>query len=97
MEHILQFAIGIDDAGIKKRVEEVAKVKIVKELKDDIKFSIITKWGNLTSLSESIIRQVMDENKDEIIDKASVMIADSIRRSKKYREALSKIVEEVEE
>lgn len=95
MEHIVQFGISIDDAVIKKRIEEQAKTVVINKLKDDMSRKLIDSWGNLTSLSEEIIKRVMDEHKDEIIEKATGLVADSIKRSKKYREALADLVGEI--
>lgn len=95
MEHILQFAINIDDETIKKQIEQSAEKKIVDKLKEDIKASIFTRWGNVSDKMEQIIAGVMDDYKDEIIKRASEQVADSIKRSKKYREALADLVDDI--
>ena len=95
MEHILQFAINIDDDTIKKNVEAKAEKQIIDQLAINVKSSIVNKWGSLTSVAETVIRDVMEEHKDEIIKLAADSVAESIKRSKKYREALANIVEEM--
>lgn len=97
MEHIVQFGISIDDDAIKKSIEASAEKAIIGKIKDDIMYKLINRWGNLTNLSETVIKRIIDEHKDEIIEKASTSVADSMKRSKKYREALSKIVEDIEQ
>lgn len=96
MEHILQFAINIDDNTIKQNIEAKAEKQVIEQLVKDVKSSIIDKWGSLTFTSENIIRTVMEEHKDEIIKLAADNVAESMKRSKKYREALANIVEEIE-
>lgn len=95
MEHILQFAINIDDDTIKKNIEAKAEKQIIDQLAINVKSSIVNKWGSLTSVAETTIRDVMEEHKDEIIKLAADSVAESIKRSKKYREALANIVEEM--
>ncbi len=96
MEHILQFAINIDDNTIKQNIEAKAEKQVIEQLVKDVKSSIIDKWGSLTFTSENIIRTVMEEHKDEIIKLAADNVAESMKRSKKYREALANIVGEIE-
>ena len=56
MEHILQFAINIDDNTIKQNIEAKAEKQVIEQLVKDVKSSIIDKWGSLTFTSENIIR-----------------------------------------
>lgn len=95
MEHILQFAINIDDDTIKKNIEANAEKQIVEQIAKDIKSAILGNYGSLTRTGETIVRTVMEEHKDEIIKLAADSVAESIKRSKKYREALANIVEEM--
>ena len=98
MEHILQFGISIDDDTIKRDVERVATNRLASELKDEIKSTILCDkgWGGsgFTAKAEEIIRDVMSEYKDDIIERSVQMVVDVIKHSKKYREALTVIVEE---
>lgn len=95
MEHILQFGISIDDDAIKKSIEQNATKDITNELKSAIKPAIMNRWGTLTEAGETIFKEFLAEHKDEIIEKAVIDVAQSMRNSKKYREALAKIVEEL--
>lgn len=95
MEHILQFAINIDDNTIKQNIEAKAEKQIVEQVAKDIKSAILGNYGSLTYTGETIVRTVMEEHKDEIIRFAAENVADAMKRSKKYREALANIVEEI--
>ena len=99
MEHILQFAVSIDDDGIKKRIEESAKKQITEDISKDIKKTIINSysWSTnaLTEYGEKLVKSVMEQYKDEIIAGAVQSVADSIKRSKKYREVLTQIANDM--
>lgn len=94
MEHIVQFAIGIDDKAIQNRIEEYAYKdvldKIVKETMDTVfahtsAYSRDIMWK---TLMEDALQSFLEERKDEIIDKAAHILADRFQRTKKYREAM---------
>ena len=97
MEHIVQFAVGIDDEAIKKQVEEHAVENIKKELKRDIANKIFRSdyyKGNadptidpLSEFSAEIVKDVMATYKDEIIQCAAELLADSYKRTKAWKEA----------
>lgn len=94
MEHIVQFAINIDDKTIQNRIEEHAYTdvlnKLTKEAVDSVfahssAYSRNTMWE---SLMENALQNLIEERKDEIIDKAANTLADRFQRTKKYREAM---------
>lgn len=94
MEHIVQFAINIDDKTIQNRIEEHAYTdvldKLAKKATDTVfahtnAYSRDTMWRNLM---EGALQSFLEERKDEIIDKAANMLADRFQRTKKYREAM---------
>jgi len=91
MDHIVQFAISIDDDRIKQSVEQNAEKQIIKDLKQNVLNNLLTSryyHGNatpddpLSSVSETIIRQVFKEHEEQIIDKAAKLLADKLARSK---------------
>ena len=94
MEHILQFGINIDDDKIKASIEESARREIVGQTIKEVKKSLFNSWG-LSCEVEKIVRDVLKEHQDEIIEKAADIVAQSIKRSKKYRDALANIIDEV--
>lgn len=99
MEHIVQFAIGIDDKAIQNRIEEHAYTdvlnKLAKEATDTVfvhtnAYSRDIMWKNLM---EDALQRFLEERKDEIIDKAANTLADRFQRTKKYREAMGTAIE----
>lgn len=97
MEHIVQFAIGIDDDAIVKRIKESAYNDVVKQLLDEAKKDLRLTGSYWTKESWSIIvdralRNYLDENKDTIINLAAQKLADSYRRTKAYKEAMGEVL-----
>lgn len=97
MEHILQFGINIDDEAIKKAIEERAGKEVKEELKQSVKAHILHTWGGFTAEANEVIKEVMNEWKDEILELAVADVTTTMKRSKKYREALANIVEDINE
>lgn len=103
MEHIVQFAVGIDDEAIKKQIEEHAVEHIKKELKRDIADKIFRSkyYGKtyadpttdpLSEFSAKIVKDVMASYKDEIIERAAELLADSYKRTKAWKETTEGVI-----
>ena len=100
MEHIIQFGITIDDDAIKRNIEESATKTVVTELKNAVIAQIFdtNTWSrSLSATAQKIIKDAFLEHQDEIIKEATAQLVDSMRRSKKYKEALANALEEVNE
>lgn len=100
MEHIIQFGVTIDDDAIKKNIEKNAVDKLVADIKKEVRDEIFTGSGWNKGLSykvQEIIKEALAEYKDEIIKEATAELVETMKRSKKYKEALAKIVEVVDE
>ena len=98
MEHILQIAIGIDDDGIRKRIEASAEKQIIDSIKSDVADQIFRKsnWNNETQLHSWVKDIVVDavlEHKDEIISAAASSLCEYMKRTKAVKEAVSGAVE----
>lgn len=100
MEHIVQFAIGIDDKGIKERIERSAEKQIIERLYHDIALTLTnsTRWteypisGELQGAFKRVVKEavenVTNQNKDEIIKEAATILADRLFRTKAAKELL---------
>lgn len=92
MEHIVQFAINIDDKTIQERIEEHAYQDILNNLERKALNALgsgpYAQKDRLNTLTYGAIQQLVARHKDEIIDKAAEMLADKFSRTKKYREAM---------
>lgn len=101
MEHIVQFAIGIDDEAIRKRVIESAYNDVVKQLMDEAKREVgLTGYRYNTSenwrcLIDGALKDYLEENKSLVIGLAATKLADSYKRSKAFKETMAAIMEDV--
>ena len=99
MEHIVQFAIGIDDKAIQNRIEEYAYKDVLDKLAKNAVDSVFAHTNAYSrenmwkTLMEDALRSFLEERKDEIIDKAANMLVDRFQRTKKYREAMEDAIE----
>ena len=98
MEHIVQFAIGIDDETIQNRIEEHAYSDVLNKLTKNAVDSVFSHSSAYTrdimweGLMGEALQSFLEERKDEIIDKAANMLADRFQRTKKYREAMGAVI-----
>lgn len=106
MQHVITVAFDFDDKTIQKIVESGAEKKIVEEIKDMLLQKIYKSrgWGSrkidpgddpLSDWTESIVRDLFNENKEEIMDRAAKLVADSVKKSKYYKEGIGDICKEV--
>jgi molybdenum-dependent DNA-binding transcriptional regulator ModE len=89
MEHIVQFAIGIDDETIKQKIEEKAEKEIIQNIEKSIRNNLFnTSYygrGNETSLtaySTRLIENFLEKHKEEILEKTAVYLAEKLVRTK---------------
>lgn len=98
MEHIVQFAINIDDKTIQNRIEEHAYTDVLNKLTKEAMDSVFSHSSAYTrdimweGLMGEALQSFLEERKDEIIDKAANMLADRFQRTKKYREAMGAVI-----
>lgn len=94
MEHIVQFAINIDDKTIQNRIEEHAYRDVLDKLTKNAVDSVFAHTNTYSrelmweKLLDNALQRFLEERKDEIIDKAANTLADRFQRTKKYREAM---------
>lgn len=99
MEHIVQFAIGIDDETIQNRIEEHAYTDVLNKPTKNAVDSVFSHSSAYSrelmweKLLDDALQSFLEERKDEIIDKAANMLADRFQRTKKYREAMGDAIE----
>lgn len=96
MEHIIQFAVSVDDHAIEENVLAMATRELTKDVKDAIYVRNGYYGDGFTSIAEKIIHDAIFEYKDEIIEKSAKMLVDSVRRSKVWKEKLKEIENEEE-
>ena len=93
MEHIVQFALGIDDAAIKANVEKNAEQAVINDIKESVRHELnrAGHWGmSKSDFAGSCLEKYLESIKDEIIDAASERLADKLIRTKAGKEAVAK-------
>lgn len=100
MEHIVQFAIGIDDKEIKERIEKSAEKQIIEILYHDIALTLTgnkrrTEYplsselqGAFKCIVKEAVENAVNQHKDEIIKEAATILADRLFRTKAAKELL---------
>lgn len=106
MEHIMQFAVNIDDNRIIEELERSAVKNIEKDLKQNLIDKIFdpgwnrhadSKRDSLSGWTAHIVEAVIEKHKDEIIDKAAQYLAESMRRKKVVQEAAERVAKSAAE
>ena len=100
MEHIVQFAIGIDDEAIRKRITESAEKQITDNIQKDVERIIFNGGWNTGNVDKNspkewvkdIVKDVIEANKDQIIEAAVVELAKNMAKTKAVKEAMAKVV-----
>lgn len=100
IEHIVQFAISIDDEQIKKTIEKNAMQQVVATFKNDISKEMIgknnyTKSDYSTKMWNAINEQIetfLDENREKIIEIASEKLADKLAKTKKVKDMVANTI-----
>ena len=103
MEHIVQFAIGIDDDGIRKRIEERAEKQIVENIEQQVRDQLFESYyrghadknSPLSDYSKRLIENFLEKHKDEMLEKAAAYLAEKLARSKAGKALLSGDTESV--
>lgn len=105
MEHIVQFAIGIDDEAIRKTVKESAESQIIAAIKKDVENTMFARSpfsynrddvdkSNPKEWVKNMVRSVIEDNKDKIIEGAISELAKNMAKTKAVKEAMAKVIEE---
>lgn len=103
MEHIVQFAVNIDDEQIKKTVERNVVTQVVAEIRKDCMKELTGKINPSTyqysqrikEIVDSNIKEFLDNNKEIIIKEAVNQLAERLSRTKAAKEALNKTIESI--
>jgi hypothetical protein len=99
MEHIVQFAIGIDDNAIVKRIEENAEKQIIQEIQGRVEKCIFSTdyYGKpenrLKYTAENIFKDWLESHKDEIIERATAILVSNMMKTKAVKTAINNVLE----
>lgn len=99
MEHIVQFAISIDDDKIKRNIENSVEKQVTNKIKGDCMKALVGKKSitncdytqKLKEMVDDNIQNFLAENKEIAADKLS----EKLSRTKAVKEAINKSIEEL--
>lgn len=101
MEHIVQFAISMDDEAIKAAVSKNAEKKITEDIQKSVEAIIFNSdWygkvdkRSLSDWAERKVEALLAENKDIILELAAEKLADKLARSKAGKALLADIAQQ---
>lgn len=99
MEHIVQFAISIDDSAIEEKIYNKAVDNITDEIKKSVRRIMIDReyfnYAEPTEFAEKIFKEWLDEHKTEIINLMSEKLAEKMSKTKAIKEAAVKSVNDI--
>lgn len=99
MEHIVQFAIGIDDDVITKRITENAEKIIIQQIRQQVEKCIFETdyYGKpknrINYAAENIFVNWLESNKDLIIKRATEALVFNMMKTKAVKTAINNVLE----
>lgn len=100
MEHIIQFGVSIDDDKIEKMVMQKAADELMKQIKNETSEFAKEDWvhqSKLKNLFKEEVKDVIERNKETIIEKVIKEIVTNMMKTKAIVEAKQRIVDSVGE
>ena len=105
MQHIMQIAFDFDDERVRTVAEnkiEQSMDNIIKDIVTDRIAPFTTDyysrsgktrdWSELDRMVKDHVNSIIDEHKDEIIQKAAEMLCESYKRTKAWKEKVSDVI-----
>ena len=91
MEHVVQFGINIDDDTISQAVVNEATKQIIAELKEQmfVRNYYDNKYHDISKAACDIIRDWLEDHKEEIIDKTVEELVDILKNRKVFKDKLT--------
>lgn len=96
MEHIVQFAVNIDDNNIRKIMEESAAKQIAEEIKNAAHghmygSRLYDEPENVKKYFKEEVANYVKEHADVIIEKVVTEVARNMMKTKKFKEATEEL------
>lgn len=91
MQHLIQFTFDFEDDNIRRKIESGIEKQIVSKIQNDIQKEYFAKrWGDdpIANMVSSQVKEIVENNKDLIIEKASKILAEKISRKKGVADAV---------
>lgn len=92
MEHILQIGVCVDD----KAIEEGAMKSLSENLSNKIELEMFNCYGNLSGTSKMIMKEWLDNHKEELLGKTADVLLEYLKRTKAVKEMVYDVKKEIE-
>ena len=94
MEHVVQIGIIVDDGAIQQAVINQASKQVAEKIEDTIFKKDYKRVAGFSDVADKLLIEAVDKYKDEIIERAAIIVAETLKRSKKYKAVLATLDEE---
>ena len=91
MDHLISFTVSFDDADLIRVIKEKAESQIIANIEKNVKNTLFNPYypyrqndphHTFSNLAKDVFNDFLNENKEEILSKATVVLADKLARSK---------------
>lgn len=96
MQHIIQFAFDFEDEKVARSIEQNVETKVIQNIEKEIKDKYFNRRWNenpIDGLVTGTVNKIVEENKEEIIKRASQLLCDKVYRSKAFKTAKDEILQ----
>lgn len=104
MEHIVNFGFSFEDEKITKAICDKAEEQVIEKIKNDVENIIYEKsyWSSkkkdpepLKNIVKNVVVDMLEDNKQIIIEMAASKLADSLKRTKAVKETVVDVIDKV--
>lgn len=113
-EHIVTFAVGLDDDAIVESIQKSATRSIINDIKVEILNKVfkgryynsnaarydegrdkvmVNRDAEFSSFAETVIKETINDNKDEIIERAAQLLCESYKRTKAWKDKAGDVID----
>lgn len=107
MQHVVNLAFDFDDEKAKAAAEKAVSTELDSIIKNIVLDRIAPEtdkwnawrerkfrdWARVESAVDTIVKVIIEENKDMILDLAATKLADSVKRTKKWKETYTEVID----
>lgn len=97
MEHIIQFAVSVEDDKIVKRIEENAEKTIIERLQKEVSSILFSRGyygmpsNNSSEFVKAYLEEFLKDHKDEIIKSAGEYLSERLMKTKAAKELIEEL------
>lgn len=94
MEHLIQFAVSIDDDAIIRKVVDQATKQVVDEMTKECRreLGLASTYYRNSEFIDKVVNPIIQQFKEPIVEQASKLLAEKASRQKWYQRGMSEAV-----